>query len=218
MDDLPADAQAAIAALPVLHARLLAAAQLHDKGDRDGALVALAALYDFVSSIPSFREADLVRPLCALGTGLLQLEVGNVAPLLAAKSYPNRHPMPPDRQALQLAAAFAMEEAMWWGDSKARAASRVADALHARGYRLGEAAITATTVSNWRKELNKTNGRAGAEALDVWRRLKARLQQRQQRPEPNPAQAAAEVKRVLDEISAMLADAGWGETGSITPP
>jgi len=217
MGDLSDDDRAALAALPMLHARLMEAARLHDQGGRDGALTALGALHEFINGIPSFRDAGLLRPLRALAAGMMQLGVGNVSPLLAPAVAQNRHPMPLDRQALQVAAAVALEEAMWWGDSKTRAAGRVADALQARGYRLGREEITAATVINWRKELNKTDGCAGEMARAVWHDFKAALQQREQRPPPNTAQAVAAVEGALSAIPAMSADAGWGETTPVSP-
>jgi hypothetical protein len=127
---------------------------------RQCAELALGSVVSFLQGVFD-GDSQALLPLRRLQYALHDLDRGQVDPLLRPKKIDHRPPSPLQKEGFIAFVAAAMELFVDGGVPRAEAARRVAQSLHARGYRYGRGhRITPRQIERWRDKM-----RAGS-ALD----------------------------------------------------
>jgi hypothetical protein len=157
----PADLEAlnqAIGALFVLlrHARDLSLGEPHG---RQGAVVALHAVWGFLTRFEPVRSESLHVPLMSLHGALLALDGNYTEPILKPTKRTGRATSSPMRQAVIGIAVGTAQQLEWTGLSPHDANAAVAKKLSALGFKPARgknSVTTGDTVRRWREKINET--------------------------------------------------------------
>ena len=167
----PADLEAlnqAIGALIVLlrHARDLSLGEPHG---RQGAVVALHALWGFLTRFEPVRAESLHVPLMSLSSALLALDDNNVEPILEPTKRTGRAASSPRHSALIGIAVGASRQLEWTGLSQEDANIAVATKLNALGIKpaRGKGGVTANTMRRWREMIDETRPLRSVSQLEL---------------------------------------------------
>jgi hypothetical protein len=130
--------------------------------DRLAAITALAAVLDFLETIPGARKQGLKQPLQRLLIALTDFEEGKTSVFFVRGPWQGKGRAPESREYIFMKAnaAAAMQFLMRSGKKRQEAATLVARWLDARGHcRRGRApSITWRTVAGWRDEAKAGSG------------------------------------------------------------
>jgi hypothetical protein len=168
-----ADLQALNQAAGALFAELRFARGLQagETRGRLGAVVALRAVWSFLTRFEPVLAESLHVPLMSLHSALLALNDNNIEPILKSTKRTGRATSSPRRYALIGIAVGAAQRLEWTGLSPEEANKAVAAKLNALGIKptRGKNDLTADTLRRWRERISETRPllRAQLKLLDI---------------------------------------------------